>query len=100
MKLQSALCAFLAASYATAFSPAKFIGGSATQLSVAVKSDEVPTEADVVIIGSGLAGLSCGALLSHCKKNGTNAFRMNLGVVHSSLNYFYSVWCSGGARIS
>lgn len=30
---------------------------------------EVPTEVDVVIIGSGLAGLSCGALLSHCGKS-------------------------------
>ena len=30
---------------------------------------EVPTEADVVVIGSGLAGLSCAALLSHCDKN-------------------------------
>jgi phytoene dehydrogenase-like protein len=34
------------------------------------KSDEVPTdeEVDVVVIGSGLAGLSCAALLSHCDK--------------------------------
>ena len=32
-------------------------------------SDEVPTEeVDVVVIGSGLAGLSCAALLSHCDK--------------------------------
>ena len=35
----------------------------------AATSDVVPSEADVVIIGSGLAGLSCGALLSHCNKN-------------------------------
>ncbi len=59
------------ASGASAFCPAdKFVGGL-SRLSATVKSDEVPTEADVVIIGSGLAGLSCGALLSHCKKNGT-----------------------------
>lgn len=34
-------------------------------------SDDVPTdqEVDVVVIGSGLAGLSCGALLSHCDKS-------------------------------
>jgi phytoene dehydrogenase-like protein len=33
-------------------------------------SDAVPTdeEVDVVVIGSGLAGLSCAALLSHCNK--------------------------------
>ena len=35
------------------------------------ESDEVPSpteEVDVVVIGSGLAGLSCAALLSHCDK--------------------------------
>ena len=31
-------------------------------------SDDVPSEVDVVVIGSGLAGLSCAALLSHCDK--------------------------------
>ncbi|VEU34799.1 unnamed protein product [Pseudo-nitzschia multistriata] len=32
-------------------------------------SDEIPTnEVDVIVIGSGLAGLSCAALLSHCDK--------------------------------
>mmetsp|Transcript_17261 Transcript_17261/g.47200 ORF Transcript_17261/g.47200 Transcript_17261/m.47200 type:complete len:595 (-) Transcript_17261:45-1829(-) len=31
-------------------------------------SDDIPDEADVVVIGSGLAGLSCAALLSHCDK--------------------------------
>uniref|UniRef100_A0A7S3DQQ7 Amine oxidase domain-containing protein n=1 Tax=Entomoneis paludosa TaxID=265537 RepID=A0A7S3DQQ7_9STRA len=30
---------------------------------------QVPDEADVVVIGSGLAGLSCAALLSHCGRN-------------------------------
>jgi phytoene dehydrogenase-like protein len=36
------------------------------------KSDPVPTdEVDVVVIGSGLAGLSCAALLSHCGKRTT-----------------------------
>jgi phytoene dehydrogenase-like protein len=39
------------------------------QLYAATTSDEVPSEVDVIIIGSGLAGLSCGALLSHCNKN-------------------------------
>ena len=42
---------------------------SSSQLWVKTSSDEVPGQADVVIIGSGLAGLSCGALLSHCKKS-------------------------------
>ena len=41
----------------------------ATSHTLSSKSDPVPTEADVVIIGSGLAGLSCAALLSHCNKN-------------------------------
>ena len=31
--------------------------------------EEVPSEVDVVVIGSGLAGLSCGALLSYCGKS-------------------------------
>ena len=36
------------------------------------KSDPVPTEeVDVVVIGSGLAGLSCASLLSHCSKRVT-----------------------------
>ena len=38
-------------------------------LSGSVKSDELPThDVDVIVIGSGLAGLSCAALLSHCDK--------------------------------
>ena len=75
MKLSHALCGFLSAFCASAFSPntAKRLAGPfATHRSAFVQSDEVPTEADVIIIGSGLAGLSCGALLSHCNKNGTN----------------------------
>jgi phytoene dehydrogenase-like protein len=31
-------------------------------------SDAVPNEVDVIVIGSGLAGLSCAALLAHCHK--------------------------------
>ncbi|KAG7366020.1 carotenoid isomerase [Nitzschia inconspicua] len=44
------------------YAPRLFMAGTA--------SDEVPTdeEVDVVVIGSGLAGLSCAALLSHCNK--------------------------------
>jgi len=38
------------------------------QLRMAVEP-EVPSEVDVVVIGSGLAGLSCGALLSYCGKS-------------------------------
>jgi len=41
-----------------------------SSLNAKKQSDEVPTEeVDVVVIGSGLAGLSCAALLSHCDKN-------------------------------
>ena len=36
---------------------------------MAVEPNEVPSEVDVVVIGSGLAGLSCAALLSHCDKS-------------------------------
>jgi heterodisulfide reductase subunit A-like polyferredoxin len=31
--------------------------------------EELPAEADVIVIGSGLAGLSCGALVSSCGKS-------------------------------
>jgi len=40
-----------------------------SQLLASKASDDIPEEADVVIIGSGLAGLSCGALLSYYGKN-------------------------------
>lgn len=44
-------------------------GPSPVSLFAKKQSDEVPTEeVDVVVIGSGLAGLSCAALLSHCDK--------------------------------
>ncbi len=46
-------------------------GGVTSPVSLSAKkqSDEIPTEeVDVVVIGSGLAGLSCAALLSHCDK--------------------------------
>ena len=42
--------------------------GGHTLLRAAVEP-EVPSEVDVVVIGSGLAGLSCGALLSYCGKS-------------------------------
>ena len=35
---------------------------------MAQASDVAPDEADVIVIGSGLAGLSCAALLAHCGK--------------------------------
>ena len=48
---------------------AGIVGPSPTSLSAKKQSDEIPTEeVDVVVIGSGLAGLSCAALLSHCDR--------------------------------
>ena len=48
---------------------AGIVGISSTSISAKKQSDEIPTEeVDVVVIGSGLAGLSCAALLSHCDK--------------------------------
>ena len=38
---------------------------SSSELNLASRAS-VPVEADVVVIGSGLAGLSCAALLAHC----------------------------------
>jgi phytoene dehydrogenase-like protein len=35
-------------------------------LASAVSTDALPREVDVVVVGSGLAGLSCAALLAHC----------------------------------
>jgi len=46
-------------------------GPASSSLFAKKQSDEVPSsteEVDVVVIGSGLAGLSCAALLSHCDK--------------------------------
>ena len=48
---------------------AEIVGPSRTSISAKKQSDDIPTEeVDVVVIGSGLAGLSCAALLSHCDK--------------------------------
>lgn len=45
------------------------VSGPSSSLLAKKQSDEIPTEeVDVVVIGSGLAGLSCAALLSHCDK--------------------------------
>jgi hypothetical protein len=71
MKLHIASSLCLLTAGVSAFGRANQFVGRSSRLSAKTTSDEVPTEADVVIIGSGLAGLSCGALLSHCKKNGT-----------------------------
>jgi heterodisulfide reductase subunit A-like polyferredoxin len=49
--------------------PRATVAGPASSLFAKKQSDEIPTEeVDVVVIGSGLAGLSCAALLSHCDK--------------------------------
>lgn len=40
-----------------------------TRLYAGTKSDPIPQEADVIVIGSGLAGLSCAALTSYCDQN-------------------------------
>ena len=52
------------------FSPQRTspIRPSLSRLMMAVEP-EVPEEVDVIVIGSGLAGLSCAALLSHCDKS-------------------------------
>jgi len=42
---------------------------SLSNLNAQKEGDVVPEEVDVVVIGSGLAGLSCAALLSHCEKD-------------------------------
>ena len=41
----------------------------ATASTLKAKEPETPDEVDVVVIGSGLAGLSCSALLSFCGKS-------------------------------
>lgn len=54
---------------AKAFVPSATVAGPSSSLFAKKQSDEIPTEeVDVVVIGSGLAGLSCAALLSHCDK--------------------------------
>jgi phytoene dehydrogenase-like protein len=59
-----AFCVFSCSAFIPFQAPLSF---SSSYLS-AVKQD-VPEEADVIVIGSGLAGLSCGALLSHYGKS-------------------------------
>mmetsp|Transcript_62918 Transcript_62918/g.153184 ORF Transcript_62918/g.153184 Transcript_62918/m.153184 type:complete len:614 (+) Transcript_62918:37-1878(+) len=54
-------------------SATRLSSSSSSLLLAKVTSDPLPSatdeEVDVIVIGSGLAGLSCGALLSHCSKN-------------------------------
>jgi glycine/D-amino acid oxidase-like deaminating enzyme len=52
----------------TAFQQPQFVGRRSSALRMA-KEPETPDEVDVVVIGSGLAGLSCAALLGHCEKS-------------------------------
>lgn len=49
--------------------PASSQNANAIRLGATANPVVVPEEVDVVVIGSGLAGLSCAALLSHCDKN-------------------------------
>ena len=51
-----------------AFAPSSGISRSQDQWVRRAVKTELPEEADVVVIGSGLAGLSCAALLSHCDR--------------------------------
>jgi phytoene dehydrogenase-like protein len=66
MKCTAFLLSLLASSNAFVGKPAQ--RATTTGRGGTTTSDDVPTEVDVVVIGSGLAGLSCAALLSHCGK--------------------------------
>mmetsp|Transcript_30372 Transcript_30372/g.90568 ORF Transcript_30372/g.90568 Transcript_30372/m.90568 type:complete len:601 (-) Transcript_30372:415-2217(-) len=80
MKLHSALTALVAsatcipASYAfvvprssSASASASPSSSSALFAASSIKKESPPVETDVIVIGSGLAGLSCASLLSHCR---------------------------------
>lgn len=82
--MKALLCLFLVVSLVEAFVPLSSRYSTTTITSIvlpaAAVSDPLPVAADndndgeaatvdVVVIGSGLAGLSCAALLSHCHKN-------------------------------
>lgn len=47
-------------------SPWRLKGGHPSEFSSKYEKEELPKEVDVVVIGSGLAGLSCASLLKHC----------------------------------
>ena len=63
--------AVLASTLATslAFTPLLPHGRSSVSSLLLFVTKDIPDEVDVVVIGSGLAGLSCAALLSHCGKS-------------------------------
>lgn len=58
----------LALSTASAFSTPSFVRKYTETCLRATITKVLPEEVDVVVIGSGLAGLSCAALLAHCGK--------------------------------
>jgi len=68
--MKAALIIFYQIALVRAFVPkSATVAGRPTSIFAKKQSDQVPTEeVDVVVIGSGLAGLSCAALLSHCDK--------------------------------
>ena len=68
--MKAALFIFYQIALVRAFVPkSATVAGRPTSIFAKKQSDQVPTEeVDVVVIGSGLAGLSCAALLSHCDK--------------------------------
>jgi hypothetical protein len=67
------LLLLISAPTVSGFAPINLVANNgAIQRQLAVQSaannKDIPSEADVVVIGSGLAGLSCAALLAHCGK--------------------------------
>ena len=64
--MKIAACTLILFSATSAFVPACL--RARAQVSLAAVPNNVPEEADVVVIGSGLAGLSCAALLAHCDR--------------------------------
>ena len=68
MRHHRALIVACLASNGAAFTPGKLLvrpGRASTRVGVVSLTAETPLDAEVVVVGSGLAGLCCGALLAH-----------------------------------
>lgn len=68
MLFATIVCSFFLLDTSQAFVGPTILPFASTRLDVS-KSLDTDEEADVIVIGSGLAGLSCAALLSHCDKH-------------------------------